>query len=873
MPNKIASRCQKPGWILLALLAFGGTAQGQDAAIPESERQALIALYESTDGPNWVHRSNWLGPVGSEAQWFGVTVEAGHVTRIVLHANRVEGALPPEIGALEELRELSLCSNVCYCSERLIPSPQAVRIQPRCTPAVPLNFIEDPLPQQLKNLSKLEILDLEETRLSGELPAMLGELTSLKELRLGRNSFTGGIPEEWANLTQLRFLDLHGNRLSGPLPGLVENWGELEQLALPDNDIEGEIPIELTGLPRLGSLLLSGNRLSGTIPDKLGDLPSLRFISLGRNALSGRVPASLAHIAGLHLDYNALRIDPADREAFGELAPGIERTQTRPPTRLLAEQVGGRSQLRLRWIPIEYTDGPGNYQISVSSSPEGPFEVIAQTESKGTASAVLSGLAVGQELYFRLQASTGPNDFNDNGLLSDPTPVVAASVLAPPPPARLYLPSLQASDQGQTGIALSNLSGEPADVQLTAFGADGLPLALDSNPAFVALPGGNHLGSLASEIFGPVAAGQIGWVEVQSANPDLAALFLFGNLERLDGTTASVQHSRRLFFSEILDGPQAWQGGAARTLLQLVNPDDEPVAVQLQFRPEEPESLSGPLIAHVEIPPRGFFSQSVGELFNADLSEISGRVDAEIAEGMGVIGFELVEIGAGTALAGLPAIGQASSDSLYAAQVVSGAGFATRLTLGRLESRHSFAFVSLIRDGRPPLRKSVRLDVTQSIDIAELFELDPQVLTVGSLFVETNAPFIGDVIIAQGTPTRSAVAFPLQQRAFREAVFGQIASDQQFYSGFALFNPGTEASQVTLQAFSSAGLLLGEKVVRLEPRRRTAQLLRELLPEQGQLGGYLRMQASAPIVADEIIGDFRGEFMSAVLPVVIDPGS
>lgn len=872
MLNEIASRCQNLSWTLLSLLAFGGTVQGQDATIPESERQALIALYESTDGPNWTRQSNWLGPSGSEAQWFGVTIEDGHVVRLRLWANGVDGILPPQIGDLGELRELSFCSNPCSCLERIV-LPATGGVQPRCSPAAPFNFIDGPLPQQISNLSKLEVLDLEETQIGGELPAFVGDLPSLKELRLGGNSFTGGIPEEWGQLTQMRFLDLWGSRLSGPLPSLVGNWAELEFLRLFNNQLEGEIPVELANLPLLNTLALSGNRLSGTIHTQLGEMPSLSFLGLSRNALTGTVPPELISIRSLHLDYNALQIDPADREAFGELASSIELTQTRPPGNLLAEQVGGRSQIRLRWDPIEYTDGPGTYRISMSMSPAGPFEVIAQTESKGTASAILTGLPVGQEHYFRLQTGTDPNPFNDNGLLSDPTPTVAATLSDPPPPAQLLLPSLQASADRQTGIALTNLSAQPAEVQLTAFGAEGLPLSLDSNPALVNLPPGNHLGSLVNEIFGAVAAGQIGWVEAQSANPDLAALFLLGNLERLDGTTAIVEQSRRLFFSEILDGQQAWQGGPAQTLLQIVNPNDEPVEVQLQFSPEDEQSLDGPLIAQVEIAPRGFLSQSAGELFQADLSGISGRVEAEVVQGPGAVGFELVEIGSGAALAGLPAVGQASSNSLYAAQVVSGAGFATRLTLGRLHSRNSFAFVSLIQDGRPPLRKSVRLQVTRSIDIGELFELDPQVLTVASLFVETNAPFIGDVLIVQGAPTRSAVAFPLQQGAFREAVFGQIASNPEVYSGFALFNPGTEASQVTLQAFSSAGRLLGEKELLLGPQRRTAQLLRELLAEQGQLGGYLRMQASSPIVADEIIGDFRGEFMSAVLPVVIDPDS
>ena len=37
----------------------------------DSDRAALVALYEATDGPNWVDNGNWLtdAPLG---EWYGV---------------------------------------------------------------------------------------------------------------------------------------------------------------------------------------------------------------------------------------------------------------------------------------------------------------------------------------------------------------------------------------------------------------------------------------------------------------------------------------------------------------------------------------------------------------------------------------------------------------------------------------------------------------------------------------------------------------------------------------------------------------------------------------------------------------------------------
>ena len=44
------------------------------------DRDALVALYNATDGPNWTNNTNWLSdrPIG---EWYGVTTDAyGRIT-------------------------------------------------------------------------------------------------------------------------------------------------------------------------------------------------------------------------------------------------------------------------------------------------------------------------------------------------------------------------------------------------------------------------------------------------------------------------------------------------------------------------------------------------------------------------------------------------------------------------------------------------------------------------------------------------------------------------------------------------------------------------------------------------------------------------
>src|SRR5574341_1015674 len=84
---------------------FGGPSQsvGAAAAVPQVERDALIALYGATNGASWKNRTNWLGAPGTEGTWYGVNVSSDHVTAIDLADNNLVGQLPPELGTLSSL--------------------------------------------------------------------------------------------------------------------------------------------------------------------------------------------------------------------------------------------------------------------------------------------------------------------------------------------------------------------------------------------------------------------------------------------------------------------------------------------------------------------------------------------------------------------------------------------------------------------------------------------------------------------------------------------------------------------------------------------------------------------------------------------------
>ncbi|KAI8917460.1 hypothetical protein BC831DRAFT_387222, partial [Entophlyctis helioformis] len=69
---------------------------------------------------------------------------------------------------------------------------------------------------------------LRDVKQGGPLPESLGSLTELFSLyELSNTSLTGIIPASLGALTKLRMLDLNTNKLSGPVPAIFGNMTSL----------------------------------------------------------------------------------------------------------------------------------------------------------------------------------------------------------------------------------------------------------------------------------------------------------------------------------------------------------------------------------------------------------------------------------------------------------------------------------------------------------------------------------------------------------------------------------------------------------------------------------------------------------------------
>eukprot|EP00577_Skeletonema_sp_RCC1716_P032849 CAMPEP_0113437518 /NCGR_PEP_ID=MMETSP0013_2-20120614/37466_1 /TAXON_ID=2843 ORGANISM="Skeletonema costatum, Strain 1716" /NCGR_SAMPLE_ID=MMETSP0013_2 /ASSEMBLY_ACC=CAM_ASM_000158 /LENGTH=747 /DNA_ID=CAMNT_0000328193 /DNA_START=155 /DNA_END=2395 /DNA_ORIENTATION=+ /assembly_acc=CAM_ASM_000158 len=198
-----------------------------------------------------------------------------------LGGNNMDGPIISEIGHLTSLKDLSLEDNF------------------REDSSGNRGFVAA-LPSEIGSLTNLEILSLADNALSGQLPLQMGDLISLRQLRLRNNFFENQLPTVLGKLELLEVLDISHNWLSSTIPPEYGNMVGLTTLSLESNyrdqngyftwGINGELPIELGKLKNLQHLRINDNYLTGTLISEIGQLFLLETLHLQNNFLQGPIP-------------------------------------------------------------------------------------------------------------------------------------------------------------------------------------------------------------------------------------------------------------------------------------------------------------------------------------------------------------------------------------------------------------------------------------------------------------------------------------------------------------------------------------------------------------------------------------------------------
>jgi Leucine-rich repeat (LRR) protein len=204
--------------------------------------------------------------------------------RLRLNHNRISGSIPNEIGNLKSLDFVDISSNHLV---GVIP-PTLSGCQNLEFLDLHSNSLTGSVPDSLPK--SLQLIDLSDNRLSGELSHTIGSLVELSKLNLGKNRLSGRIPSEILSCTKLQLLDLGSNSFIGEIPKELSLIPSLEiSLNLSFNQFSGEIPSQFSSLSKLGVLDLSHNKLSGNL-DPLSDLQNLVSLNVSFNSFSGKLP-------------------------------------------------------------------------------------------------------------------------------------------------------------------------------------------------------------------------------------------------------------------------------------------------------------------------------------------------------------------------------------------------------------------------------------------------------------------------------------------------------------------------------------------------------------------------------------------------------
>ena len=341
---------------LMFLVSFLGlnirTANGQEL-IPEDEKQALIELFNSTNGAEWKSWTKW-DLTASVDQWKGVKIKDGHVSELDLHSSNLQGKIPASIGALTELVKIRLDNNLLegplpkelFQFQKLQELWLTNQRKQANAGEVREYTLTGGLPDVI-DMPQLKILELSDTGITGPLSEMktpellqfqannctLGSLhPSIWELpkiiyigiQLGESPkplpLTGELPKDFSKCATLQALAIGGcPNFVGEIPASIAKCTGMQQLLL-QNGHTGTIPKELGTMKNLVLLALANNHLTGEIPEELGNLTNLVQLYLGMNELTGTIPESFKNFTKLnHLNLKKNKLTGNLPEWIGQL--------------------------------------------------------------------------------------------------------------------------------------------------------------------------------------------------------------------------------------------------------------------------------------------------------------------------------------------------------------------------------------------------------------------------------------------------------------------------------------------------------------------------------------------------------------------------
>ncbi|GMJ09818.1 phytosulfokin receptor 1, PHYTOSULFOKIN RECEPTOR 1 [Hibiscus trionum] len=200
-----------------------------------------------------------------------------HVKILDISMNNFYGEVPQSVGNCTSLQYLRLNGN----NFRSLPKGIFHLLQDLKVLHLQNNSFYGPF----DHLSSLVELDISSNSFSGVLPDVFGSLGKLEKFSASSNNFNGTLPVSLHNSPLITSLDLHNNSLNGPVNLNCSAMVHLKSLHLGSNNFNGSILQSLSSCKNLTMLNLGHNNLDGQVPEYFMNLKALTVLSLSRTNL------------------------------------------------------------------------------------------------------------------------------------------------------------------------------------------------------------------------------------------------------------------------------------------------------------------------------------------------------------------------------------------------------------------------------------------------------------------------------------------------------------------------------------------------------------------------------------------------------------
>ena len=345
----------------------------------ETDRAALFALYNATDGANWRNNTNWLSarPLG---EWYGVTTDGtGRVVELDLGWGGLTGTLPPEIGNLSRLRALHFYDNF---------------------------DLTGPLPPEVGNLRRLQSLGLTSTAIYGILSASVCNLSNLVYLGLSWSEMRGPLPQCLTNLSKLDSFGTWETFLCAPANAAFQTW--LEGLSNTHGIETCEAatflvaPIELT---------LRGSVAQSITVEQTGGGAPVSWTAVSTEPWLRVTPAAGMGTGRVIVSADPVMLQAVDGPATGAIVVTADSTSVRVPVTVVREAAVAELSLP----PIEPTFRLGLAPHAVTGT---PTVRRVPERTAGRARRAAGGLPDSDHLQSRPQQETDDTTASDRAALT-----------------------------------------------------------------------------------------------------------------------------------------------------------------------------------------------------------------------------------------------------------------------------------------------------------------------------------------------------------------------------------------------------------------------------------------------------------------------